>query len=295
VTQSARATHPNLVTRPLRLKELPAALEFCRNAGAEGVLAGARLADWLAGRLPSGEAWAMVHEGRWPGVAKTHQIEALCWRGANLMPVGADPGQMADFARLAVKRGGRPASIVGPVEVVLALWDHLRADWGQPRRVFAGQLLMELVGPPLILPDPWVKVATTDQLEEVAFAAVAMFTEELGFPPPDPGGAYRRHVAHLVDQGAVYVRTGMDGQSIEFKADLGAVLADQAQIQGVWTRPDRRGQGLAKAGMAAVVQAAGGRGIKAVSLYVNEFNRAAVAAYHAVGFRQIGTFATVMF
>lgn len=270
-------------------------MEFCRGAGAEGVLAGARLADLLAGRLLAGEAWAIVQEGRWPGLIKAGQIKALCWRGANLMPVGAQPSQMEAFARLAVERGGRPASIVGRVEAVLELWEHLKAHWGKARRIFAEQLLMELHGPPLVLPDPWVKLATADQLDEVLYAAVAMFTEELGFPPPDPGGAYRRHVAHLVGQEAVFVRTGLDGLSIEFKADLGAVLVDQAQVQGVWTRPDRRGQGLATAGMAAVAQAAAGRGINTISLYVNEFNQPAVAAYKTVGFKQTGTFATVMF
>jgi len=32
-----------------------------------------------------------------------------------------------------------------------------------------------------------------------------------------------------------------------------------------------------------------------VSLYVNDYNTRAIAAYHRVGFRQVGTFATVLF
>jgi predicted GNAT family acetyltransferase len=31
-----------------------------------------------------------------------------------------------------------------------------------------------------------------------------------------------------------------------------------------------------------------------VSLYVNSYNKVAIAAYEAVGFRRVGTFATVM-
>jgi len=154
---------------------------------------------------------------------------------------------------------------------------------------------MEITGPPLVRPDARVRVATADQIDQVLHASVAMFTEELGFPPPDHGGGYRHHVAQLLSRGAIFARFANDGVTIDFKADLGASFGDQAQIQGVWTRPEQRGRGLAKSGVAAVVQAAADRGIRTVSLYVNDFNQPAIAAYRAVGFQQIGTFATVMF
>jgi uncharacterized protein len=62
----------------------------------------------------------------------------------------------------------------------------------------------------------------------------------------------------------------------------------------VWVTPDRRGQGLSTPGMAAVVQHALAVA-PAVSLYVNDFNVRALAAYRRVGFRQVGTYATVLF
>ena len=47
--------------------------------------------------------------------------------------------------------------------------------------------------------------------------------------------------------------------------------------------------------MAAVVQIARADVAPLVSLYVNNYNARALAAYRAVGFRQVGTYATVLF
>ena len=68
-----------------------------------------------------------------------------------------------------------------------------------------------------------------------------------------------------------------------------------AQIQGVWVAPDRRGEGLAAAGVAAVVEACRRDIAPVVSLYANIWNEPARRAYDRVGFEQTGTFATVMF
>jgi len=211
------------------------------------------------------------------------------------MPVGVNPDQVAAFARLARARASRTASIVGPAEAVLAFWDHLKLGWRRPRQVFDNQLLMEITGRSCWPPDPTVRQATTSQFELIVPAAMAMFTEELGFAPPDRRGGYRNHVANLLKAGAVYVRTDANDTTVEFKADVAAVLANRAQVQGVWTKPALRGSGLAKAGMAAVIQAVNQRGIQAVSLYVNHYNHPAIACYQAIGFRQVGQFATVLF
>jgi len=47
--------------------------------------------------------------------------------------------------------------------------------------------------------------------------------------------------------------------------------------------------------MAAVVELTLGRVAPLVSLYVNSYNVAALACYRRVGFRQVGTYATILF
>ena len=58
--------------------------------------------------------------------------------------------------------------------------------------------------------------------------------------------------------------------------------------------PDLRGQGLATAGMAAVVQLVLADIAPTASLYVNDWNTAARRAYERVGFTETARFATIM-
>jgi len=76
---------------------------------------------------------------------------------------------------------------------------------------------------------------------------------------------------------------------------VGAVTRAACQVQGVWVDPELRGQGLSVHGMAAVVQQCLERLAPAVTLYVNDFNTAARRAYERVGFRDVGTFMSVLF
>jgi uncharacterized protein len=124
---------------------------------------------------------------------------------------------------------------------------------------------------------------------------VAMFTEEVGVSPigPDGGATYRARVRELIDCGRAFARIE-DGRVI-FKAEVGSVTPHACQVQGVWVRPELRGRGLAERGMAAVVTEAA-RGIApVVSLYVNDYNLPARAAYRRVGFTDTATFASVLF
>ena len=86
-----------------------------------------------------------------------------------------------------------------------------------------------------------------------------------------------------------------DGDELVFKAEVACATPDAAQIQGVWVPPHRRGDGLATAGMAAVVHQVRARISPTVSLYDNDWNLAARRVYERVGFVETARFATVMF
>jgi len=122
-----------------------------------------------------------------------------------------------------------------------------------------------------------------------------MFTEEVGISPfnGDGGALYRARVAELIAQGRAFARIE-DGRVV-FKAEVGAATAQACQIQGVWVEPELRGRGISNGGMASVVMQAQATIAPLVSLYVNDFNAPARAAYRKVGFAEVGAFMSVLF
>ena len=132
------------------------------------------------------------------------------------------------------------------------------------------------------------------ELDTLLPAAVAMFTEEVGVSPlrVDGGAGYRARVAELVRAGQSLAWIEQD--EVLFKAEIGAVSRAACQVQGVWVAPAHRGRGIGTAGTAAVVEYARTTIAPVVSLYVNDYNGPARAAYERVGFTQVGTFASVL-
>ena len=229
------------------------------------------------------------------GHGRGGRLESLCYSGANLVPVAATPDAVAAFADLALRQGRRCSSVVGPADEVQAMWAVLRPRWGPAREVRAVQPVMVINGPPLVPPDPLVRRVQLDELDILWPACVAMFTEEVGISPTigDGGASYRARLVQLIRSGRAFARIE-DGQVI-FKAEVGAVTPQVCQVQGVWVRPEFRGQGLAAPGMAAVVAEASRSIAPLVSLYVNDFNSPARAAYRRVGFTETGRLMSVLF
>ena len=157
------------------------------------------------------------------------------------------------------------------------------------------QPVMVISGPPLVPPDPLVRRVRPDEIDILWPACVAMFTEEVGVSPTigDGGASYRARLEQLIRSGRAFAR--IEGGEVIFKAEIGAVTPQACQVQGVWVRPRSRGQGLAAPGMAAVVVEAARSIAPLVSLYVNDFNTPARAAYRRVGFTEIGQLMSVLF
>jgi hypothetical protein len=185
--------------------------------------------------------------------------------------------------------------MVGTSAAVTELWGLLRPKWGPARDVRASQPLMAIDGPSPVTPDPGVRRVRIDEIDTLLPASIAMFTEEVGVSPlaGDGGVSYRTRVAELVRSGRAFARIE-DGRVI-FKAEVGAATPSACQVQGVWVRPEFRGQGLAAPGMAAVVELSRAAISPVVSLYVNDFNDAGRATYLRAGFTEVGEFMSVLF
>ncbi|MDR1513445.1 MAG: GNAT family N-acetyltransferase [Propionibacteriaceae bacterium] len=228
---------------------------------------------------------AFDHRGRMTGVLS---------HSAALQPVEATPESVHAFARYL---GGlrRVGSVVGPRDAALDLWGELSRRfpgvWGTPREVRGDQPLLKIDHDPAVVGDPRVTAIDPRQADAYYEAACAMYREEIGLDPNEATGGYRRHVEGILSR-----REGFglwDGRRVLFKADVSVASGDVCQLGGLWLHPEWRGQGLSE-GFAAQVVRLCRRRWPVVSLYVNDYNRSALALYRRLGFVEAARFATVL-
>ena len=288
---------------PVQRRDVEEALVLCATDPVANVVPAMHLETAArAGVVPSG-LWAVRRRS-----TGERELVGVLWCGANLTPVlpvgDSDPDDArAEVADAIVSRLSRPAALVGNADLTLDLWGRVEPWWGPARQVRAAQVSMVIaaeprdVGRTSVDAEP-IRRTTLADYDALLPAAVHMFVGEVGYDPMKHGrAAYEDRLSQLVRQGRSYVRYGeVNGvRSVVFKAEVGVVGGGVAQIQGVWVHPALRGRGLGTVGMADLVRHVRADHALTVSLYVNDFNMAALAAYDAVGFDRVGMFATVMF
>ena len=248
-----------------------------------------RLHRWLDGSLSlsklSGEFWVVEDGG---------SFEALLYVGANLVPTLCSEQAIDALVGRLAQQVRRSTSITGPASVVLSLWERLEPSWGSARVIRNAQPLLVIDSAPLVEPDVDVRAVEPVELSLIFPSAVEMFTQEVGTSPLglDNGASFRSRLSELILQGRAFAR--IENGEVLFKAEIGLSTPRAAQIQGVWTQPARRGEGIATSGMATVVLEAL-KSSDRVSLYVNDFNESALRVYEKVGFMHHGTLASVLF
>lgn len=225
------------------------------------------------------------------------ELTALAWEYGNILPLGFDEDGLDEVAEEFAGRRRTGSSIVGPADQVMGLWNRICKRWGPARDVRERQFSMVMDSDPDVVADPLVQPAGVGDVSLVFPASVAMYIEEVGYDPTSHGAGYAYRVARLVRSQHTFIRKAPladgSGERVVFKADVGALAGGVAQLQGVWVAPDLRGRGIATAGVAAVVKLVRERLAPTISLYVNDYNAAAIATYTRVGFRIVGRWATV--
>lgn len=223
---------------------------------------------------------------------------ALAWESGTIVPLGFDDDGLDILADTLRGRPYLANSLVGPRNQVMGLWRRIEDDWGPSRDERVPQYSMVLGADSPIEPDLEVRPATPDEASLVLPAAIAMFTEEVGYDPTVHGNAYAVRSRELIGAGHTYIKLGPRqdgaGRRVIFKADVGVLSSDVAQLQGVWTAPDLRRRGIATAALASVVRQVRRDHAPTVSLYVNHYNTAAIRLYERLGFRVDSEWATIL-
>ncbi len=221
------------------------------------------------------------------------ELVAACHAGSNIVPAEADAEAVEAFAAHILTEGLRPASLAGPQEAVLPLWEKLAPFLGPARSVRPVQPFLAIDIEPSVEPDPRVRRVVMDEIDILYPACVSMFQEEVGIDPELSGGhGYRARVAQLISQGWAFAIVE-DGE-ILFKTEVGAASPHACQLQGVWVRPDRRGENIAAGALAEVIRMVRRDVAPLVTLYVNDHNVPARALYRRVGFTERTTFASIL-
>lgn len=223
------------------------------------------------------------------------KLKSLLMTGANVVPVNTSLIARQEFASVLNRSGRRSSSIVGPAEETLDIWARVSDNWGPAREIRSNQPVLAMRTNSVLEVDQEVRYSNLADMDELFPACVSMFTEEVGISPTANGGAsaYRNRISALVSGRRSFVK--YIGTELVFKAEVGTVGAGVAQIQGVWVKPEYRGQGISGPAMAAVVKLILSDLAPVASLYVNDFNEVALRTYRSVGFEQVDTFATVLF
>jgi len=267
--------------KPLTARHAPAAYAFLAANGLRDVFLASKIHEGALTQ-PDGSA-----QGRFLGAFDGDKLEGVLFLGHGGLVVFASelPHVRRRFAEKTWEERARVRLVVGEWEQVTDFWGHLSAsgltssrDW---REVF-------MVANPETLTlecEPGLRLATVVDLEPLADLAARAYLEETGLDPlVSMGEGYLRHIAKNIEEQSSYVLEA--GGRLVFKADLSARCPIGAQIVGVFTEPDRRGEGIARRGVAEMVRrlTAGDGAVPAVCLFVRENNLAARRAYERAGF-----------
>lgn len=177
-------------------------------------------------------------------------------------------------------------AIISPALLVESLWRRLRMHIDPPTVVRMNQPIYAMTRRPGFPELTLARLATRRDLDQLVPACAAMHKEEVGIDPMDrdPAG-YRERIRELVDKKRSVIRC-VDG-TIVAKCEFSAITDDAVQLMGVWTDPRQRRRGYASELLREVCGSMFREG-KAITLFVNDFNRPAIHLYESLGFEHIG-------
>jgi uncharacterized protein len=230
--------------------------------------------------------------GDWWGAFEKDDLTSVVLGWSLVVPYIPDLEAASPLAQ-ALTTGAQPRMVVGHRASVLALHNAFQPP--RPARELRDpQPLMILDRGDLQgTPSGEVRLSTRGDLEALIIAAARMHREEMGIDPlAIDAPAWRMRMLSLIERRWSWI--WMRDHEVLFKAELSAWTPEVVQIQGVYTAPRYRGQGIACAGLAAVC-AHVFREVPRCSLYVNQYNVIAQRVYERLGFKPADVFATVMY
>ena len=222
-------------------------------------------------------------------------VGAHTWSGMVLVQAPEATGELAqECLRLS---GRRVTGIAGPHQQVKRTRDALGLA-STPTTLESEEWLYGLDLSALVIPEALSKgtVVCRHPLEQERDALREWrFNYDIETLGATASEETRRRAAYYLDvqiaEGNAWVVIDND-RPVSLSA-FNATLPDIVQLGGIYTPPDLRGRGYAKAAVAGSLIAARERGVSRAVLFTD--NPSAARSYEAVGFHRIGDYAVVLF
>jgi predicted GNAT family acetyltransferase len=134
--------------------------------------------------------------------------------------------------------------------------------------------------------------AENSDLDDVVSMSEHMLMEDFHLPQGSLSReAMRESMRQKIEDGRTWILE--ERNETVFKVDVSAQYSGGAQIEGVYTRPHRRGRGLAQKGVATLTEELL-QSSAFVTLHVDQENSPAKRAYERAGFRRYSEFRLVL-
>jgi ribosomal protein S18 acetylase RimI-like enzyme len=219
-------------------------------------------------------------------------ITGAVYFGTQLV-IAADTNEAVDAFAVEARRHPGVRSFVGSRVRVDRLWENV-CSWHRPPVLVRARQPVYVLLPASLAPTPPLDVrpATLAEAEVVIENSAEMMLGELGYDPRTDRVGFGAGVRHAIGLGQWWVY--IDGGGLKFQLNVGARSSATAQLQGVWTPPQFRKRGNAFNALGQIAQHLLSAN-PTLSLYVNDFNRDAIALYERLGFVCVGEMSTLLF
>jgi ribosomal protein S18 acetylase RimI-like enzyme len=242
--------------------------------------------------LPNQATYAAAFEGGVIIGAAAH-----CWNGMVLVEA---PRALTAVVQSAVERSGRAiAGLMGPWQQVtegrraLGL-AGVNAAVDAPDILY--RLYLDQLQRPAMLSGKDVICRTGEQADRELLVKwrVEFSGEALGFEDsPELRSSCREHVDQFLATRNIWVLEVM-GVPVA-SATINARLPHEVTVGGVWTPPEFRGRGYARAVVAGMLLAEREQGVEQAVLFADRTNPVSQRTYEALGFVAIGDYGIILF
>jgi hypothetical protein len=222
--------------------------------------------------------------GRWFGYFEDHQLTGVALLGHAILfyiRAGVEESALAEFARAAAEIKVKGHVVFGP-RAEVEIFSRRLAQNGRATRQQSDHRLCVATIARLPLHSMQLRRANLTELDPLITAQAEMLREASGVDPreTDPEG-FARRTADRIERKRTWVCL-RDGKVI-FKAEIVSDAADIVYLEGVWTHPEWRNQGVATSCLNELLHRLF-RQRKTVALIVSPEEEAACHVYAQVGF-----------